>query len=57
MRPTDTAATPYGVGTFASRVAVLASASATHAAGEVRKKVELLAECRDGAALSPAPAS
>jgi carbon-monoxide dehydrogenase large subunit len=36
--PGDTAGIPYGVGTFASRVAVLASASAVHAAAEVRKK-------------------
>jgi carbon-monoxide dehydrogenase large subunit len=36
--PGDTAGVPYGVGTFASRVAVLASASAVHAAVEVRKK-------------------
>ena len=36
--PGDTAGIPYGVGTFASRVAVLASASASHAAAEVRKK-------------------
>jgi aerobic carbon-monoxide dehydrogenase large subunit len=36
--PGDTEGLPYGVGTFASRVAVLASASALHAATEVRKK-------------------
>ncbi len=36
--PGDTAGIPYGVGTFASRVAVLASASAAHAAAEVRHK-------------------
>jgi CO/xanthine dehydrogenase Mo-binding subunit len=36
--PGDTAGIPYGVGTFASRVAVLASASAAHAAAEVREK-------------------
>jgi carbon-monoxide dehydrogenase large subunit len=36
--PGDTAGIPYGVGTFASRVAVLASASAVQAAAEVRKK-------------------
>jgi carbon-monoxide dehydrogenase large subunit len=36
--PGDTAGIPYGVGTFASRVAVLASASAVKAAGEVRDK-------------------
>lgn len=36
--PGDTAGIPYGVGTFASRVAVLASASAVHASAEVRRK-------------------
>src|SRR5207302_1758691 len=36
--PGDTAGIPYGVGTFASRVGVLASNSAAHAAAEVRKK-------------------
>ena len=36
--PGDTAGLPYGVGTFASRVAVLASASASHACALVRKK-------------------
>jgi carbon-monoxide dehydrogenase large subunit len=36
--PGDTAGLPYGVGTFASRVAVLAGTSAAHAAAEVRKK-------------------
>ena len=36
--PGDTAGLPYGVGTFASRVAVLAGNSAAHAAAEVRKK-------------------
>jgi CO/xanthine dehydrogenase Mo-binding subunit len=36
--PGDTAGVPYGVGTFASRVAVLAGNSAAHAATEVRKK-------------------
>jgi aerobic carbon-monoxide dehydrogenase large subunit len=36
--PGDTAGIPYGVGTFASRVGVLASTSAAHAAAEVRKK-------------------
>src|SRR5467141_2498317 len=36
--PGDTTGLPYGVGTFASRVAVLGGASAAHAAGEVRKK-------------------
>jgi aerobic carbon-monoxide dehydrogenase large subunit len=41
--PGDTAGIPYGVGTFASRVAVLASASAVHAAAEVRKKAIAIA--------------
>jgi carbon-monoxide dehydrogenase large subunit len=41
--PGDTDGLPYGVGTFASRVAVLASASASHAAGEVRKKALAIA--------------
>ena len=41
--PGDTAGIPYGVGTFASRVAVLASASAVHAAAEVRKKALAIA--------------
>jgi CO/xanthine dehydrogenase Mo-binding subunit len=36
--PGDTAGLPYGVGTFASRVAVLAGSSAVQAAGEVRRK-------------------
>src|SRR5207247_9408986 len=36
--PGDTAGVTYGVGTFASRVAVLAGSSAAHAATEVRKK-------------------
>jgi aerobic carbon-monoxide dehydrogenase large subunit len=36
--PGDTDGIPQGVGTFASRVAVLAGTSAAHAAGEVRKK-------------------
>ena len=36
--PGDTAGIPYGVGTFASRVGVLASTSAAHAAAEVRRK-------------------
>jgi len=34
----DTDGVSYGVGTFASRVAVLAGSSAAHAATEVRKK-------------------
>jgi carbon-monoxide dehydrogenase large subunit len=41
--PGDTNGLPYGVGTFASRVAVLAGASATHAAGEVRRKALAIA--------------
>ncbi len=36
--PGDTAGIPYGVGTFASRVAVLAGASAVQAAADVRRK-------------------
>jgi carbon-monoxide dehydrogenase large subunit len=49
--PGDTDGLPYGVGTFASRVAVLASASATHAAGEVRKKALAIAAERLEAAV------
>ncbi|HEX6209222.1 MAG TPA: xanthine dehydrogenase family protein molybdopterin-binding subunit, partial [Methylomirabilota bacterium] len=41
--PGDTDGLPYGVGTFASRIAVLAGASATHAAGEVRRKALAIA--------------
>src|SRR5881296_4487629 len=36
--PGDTAGIPYGVGTFASRIAVLAGTSAAQAAAEVRDK-------------------
>ncbi len=36
--PGDTAGIPYGVGTFASRVAVLAGTSAAQAAADVRRK-------------------
>jgi carbon-monoxide dehydrogenase large subunit len=36
--PGDTAGIPNGVGTFASRIAVLAGSSAAQAAGEVRRK-------------------
>ncbi|MGH7387835.1 MAG: molybdopterin cofactor-binding domain-containing protein [Candidatus Rokuibacteriota bacterium] len=36
--PGDTAGIPYGVGTFASRVAVLAGTSAAQAASDVRRK-------------------
>jgi aerobic carbon-monoxide dehydrogenase large subunit len=36
--PGDTAGIPYGVGTFASRIAVLAGTSAAQAASDVRKK-------------------
>jgi CO/xanthine dehydrogenase Mo-binding subunit len=50
--PGDTAGIPYGVGTFASRVAVLASASAVHAAAEVRRKALAIA----AAQLEAAPA-
>ena len=50
--PGDTAGIPYGVGTFGSRVAVLASASAVHAAAEVRKKALAIAAER----LEAAPA-
>jgi carbon-monoxide dehydrogenase large subunit len=41
--PGDTDGLPYGVGTFASRVAVLAGASALQAADEVRKKALAIA--------------
>jgi carbon-monoxide dehydrogenase large subunit len=41
--PGDTDGLPYGVGTFASRVAVLAGASASHAAAEVRRKALAIA--------------
>ncbi len=41
--PGDTAGLPYGVGTFASRVAVLGGASAAHAAEEVKKKALAIA--------------
>ena len=41
--PGDTAGISYGVGTFASRVGVLASTSAAHAASEVRKKALAIA--------------
>jgi carbon-monoxide dehydrogenase large subunit len=44
--PGDTDGLPYGVGTFASRVAVLGGASAAHAAGEVRKKALAIAADR-----------
>jgi carbon-monoxide dehydrogenase large subunit len=44
--PGDTAGVAYGVGAFASRVAVLASASAVHAAAEVRKKAIAVAAQR-----------
>ena len=44
--PGDTDGLPYGVGTFASRVAVLGSASALHAAGEVRRKALAVAADR-----------
>jgi carbon-monoxide dehydrogenase large subunit len=41
--PGDTAGIPYGVGTFASRVAVLAGASAAQAAADVRQKALAIA--------------
>ena len=41
--PGDTDGIPHGVGTFASRVAVLAGSSAAHAAAEVRKKALAIA--------------
>src|SRR5215510_1826919 len=49
--PGDTAGIPYGVGTFASRVGVLASTSAAHAAAEVRRKA--LAVAADHLEASP----
>jgi CO/xanthine dehydrogenase Mo-binding subunit len=42
----DTAGVSYGVGAFASRVAVLGSASAVHAAAEVRRKALAVAAQR-----------
>ena len=50
--PGDTTGLPYGVGTFASRVAVLGGASAAHAADEVRKKA--LAVAADHLEAAPA---
>jgi carbon-monoxide dehydrogenase large subunit len=44
--PGDTDGIPFGVGTFASRVAVLGGASAAHAAAEVRKKALSIAADR-----------
>jgi carbon-monoxide dehydrogenase large subunit len=44
--PGDTDGLPYGVGTFASRVAVLGGASAAHAALEVRRKALAIAADR-----------
>jgi CO/xanthine dehydrogenase Mo-binding subunit len=44
--PGDTDGLPYGVGTFASRVAVLGGASAAHAAAEVRRKALAVAADR-----------
>jgi aerobic carbon-monoxide dehydrogenase large subunit len=49
--PGDTDGLPYGVGTFASRVAVLAGASASHAAAEVRGKALAIAAERMEAAV------
>jgi aerobic carbon-monoxide dehydrogenase large subunit len=44
--PGDTNGLPYGLGTFASRVAVLGGTSASHAAAEVRKKALAIAADR-----------
>jgi aerobic carbon-monoxide dehydrogenase large subunit len=44
--PGDTAGIPYGVGTFASRVAVLAGTSAAQATAEVREKALAMAASR-----------
>ena len=49
--PGDTDGLPYGVGTFASRIAVLAGSSAGQAAGEVRKKALAIAAERLEAAV------
>jgi aerobic carbon-monoxide dehydrogenase large subunit len=43
VRPTDTAAIPYGVGTFASRSAVTAGSAVALAGGELREKVVAVA--------------
>jgi aerobic carbon-monoxide dehydrogenase large subunit len=48
----DTAGIPYGVGTFASRVAVLAGSSAAQAAREVREKALAVAAGRLEAAVA-----
>jgi carbon-monoxide dehydrogenase large subunit len=44
--PGDTAGIPYGVGTFASRVGVLASNAAARAGDEVRRKILAIAASR-----------
>src|SRR5216110_666178 len=44
--PGDTAGVPYGVGTFGSRVAVLAGTSAAHASAEVRRRALAVAADR-----------
>src|SRR5213078_371259 len=44
--PGDTAGVPYGVGTFGSRVAVLAGTSAAQASAEVRRKALAVAADR-----------
>jgi carbon-monoxide dehydrogenase large subunit len=49
--PGDTAGIPYGVGTFASRVAVLAGTSAAQATAEVREKALAVAAGRLEAAV------
>src|SRR5437660_6858123 len=49
--PGDTDGLPYGVGTFASRIAVLAGTSASQAAGEVRTKALAIAAERLEAAV------
>jgi carbon-monoxide dehydrogenase large subunit len=49
--PGDTDGLPYGVGTFASRVAVLAGTSASQAAAEVRQKALAIAAARLEAAV------
>jgi len=49
--PGDTAGIPYGVGTFASRVAVLAGTSAAQATAEVRAKALAVAASQLEAAL------
>ena len=55
--PGDTAGIPYGVGTFASRVAVLAGTSAAQATAEVRGKAIAVAARPLTSALPAAPTS